>query len=222
MMISKKRNLFFLSAIFLLPTLQIGCTTITSSYYVSQSGNDDNPGSKQKPFKSLQKINSLEIHPGDKIYFKGGEIFPVTLSLNLNGTNDKPVIISSYENENGNATIDGGNKEAVIIRGNHLSLFHFRLKHYSGLRLIEKLNLLSCSSFSLFTSYLYPLYQQNRFYTLLFQMQELLSFFIPDKVCKVIIRFKFCKVDLIRLFNTAFYISIFIRPHPKQESSIVF
>jgi hypothetical protein len=94
------------------------CKSVPNSYYVSQAGDDDNSGSKTKPFKTLQKINSLKLHPGDKIYLKGTIFFQGTLSLTINGLSDKAVLITSYENENGNAVIDGGNKDAIILRVN--------------------------------------------------------------------------------------------------------
>lgn len=66
------------------------------------------------------------------------------------------------------------------------------------------------------------LYQHNRFDGLLFQMQEFLSFFILHKIGKVVVRFKFHEMNLIRLFYVAFYITICTWPHPKQKPAIVF
>jgi len=102
--------------------LLTSCTNSFNSYYVSQTGNDDNTGTKSKPFKTLQKMNSIQLKAGDKIYLKGNERFAGTLSLTITGTVDRPVSITSYENENGNATIDGGNKEAIILRGSYFQL----------------------------------------------------------------------------------------------------
>ena len=53
-------------------------------------------------------------------------------------------------------------------------------------------------------------------------MQKPLSFFVLHKICKVMIGLKFYKVDFIRLLQTAFYISIYTRPHPQQKPPIVF
>lgn len=104
------------------------CTNSTNGYYVSQSGNDNNPGTKAKPFKTLQKVNSIQLKPGDVIYLKGGEIFPGTLSLKINGTSEKPVVITSYERAHGHAIIDGGNKDAIILRGNYFQLKDINVK----------------------------------------------------------------------------------------------
>ena len=105
---------------------QISCTHATNAHYVSQAGNDNNPGTKDKPLKSLQKINTIKFKPGDKIYLNGNETFSGTLLLTVNGSTDEPVIISSYGN--GNATIDGGNEEAINIRGSHFQLNNINTK----------------------------------------------------------------------------------------------
>ena len=44
-------------------------------YYVSSSqGNDQNDGlSIESPFKSIDKLNSMQFNPGDSIYFKSGD-----------------------------------------------------------------------------------------------------------------------------------------------------
>ncbi len=45
-------------------------------YYVSTSGNDDNDGkSPQTPWKSLGKVSTAELNPGDGVCFKRGDIF---------------------------------------------------------------------------------------------------------------------------------------------------
>ena len=108
--------------------LQIQCTSAPNVYYASKSGDDNNPGTKSKPFKSLRKLNTVTFHPGDKIYLKGQEVFSGTLSLNVNGTSDKPIHITSYENENGNAIINSDNKEAIIVHGSYFQLKNINVK----------------------------------------------------------------------------------------------
>ena len=127
----KKNNIaeiVFLLLIVNMTTLQMQCKSVPNSYYVSQAGDDDNSGSKAKPFKTLQKINSLKLNPGAKIYLKGKDFFQGTLSLTINGVSDKAILIASYENENGNAVIDGGNKDAIILRGKHFHLKDINVK----------------------------------------------------------------------------------------------
>jgi hypothetical protein len=108
--------------------LQIRCSDIRNAYYVSQKGDDNNPGTKTRPFKSLQKLSSIELQPGAGIYLKGGEVFTGTLELTVNGAPGNPIVISSYDNTNGNAVIDGGNKEAVVLKANYFELKNINVK----------------------------------------------------------------------------------------------
>lgn len=95
-------------------------------YYVSQEGDDGNPGSEERPFKTLNKINAINLEPGDQVLFKGGEVFDGTLWLDLDGRQSQPIIISSYGG--GQATINGGAKEAVIISGKYFELRQINAK----------------------------------------------------------------------------------------------
>ena len=38
------------------------------AYYFSANGNDNNDGSVERPFKSIQKLNSLHLTAGDAVY----------------------------------------------------------------------------------------------------------------------------------------------------------
>jgi hypothetical protein len=95
-------------------------------YHISVSGSDDNPGTLKEPLKSIEKVNTLRLKPGDKILFKGGEIFPGTLSLSLDGTSAEPVVIGAYGE--GKALISGGTAEAVVITGKHFVLTNIHAK----------------------------------------------------------------------------------------------
>jgi hypothetical protein len=124
--IHKRPGLILLFILLVTAGFLQSCNNSADGYYVSQSGDDNNPGTKKKPFKSLQKLGSVILKPGDKIYLHGSETFTGTLLLTANGTIEKPVIISSYGK--GTATIDGGNKEAVIIHGSHFQLKNINAK----------------------------------------------------------------------------------------------
>ena len=68
------------------------------AYYINTSGNDENTGDKNHPFKTIAMINSVELHAGDSVLFEGGQAFKGTIFINNNesGTAGKPIIISSY------------------------------------------------------------------------------------------------------------------------------
>lgn len=83
-------------------------------WYVSQKGNDANPGTKAKPFKTVNRVNKLSLGPGDTVYFRSGQIFKGTIELNtaINGTKAKPVVITS--DGKGRAVIDA--KDSIGFR----------------------------------------------------------------------------------------------------------
>src|SRR6187549_1072326 len=67
------------------------------SYYISSDGNDENDGSKQHPWQTIKKINSVKLHAGDAVLLRGGDTFTGTLRVrNINGTASEPVLITSY------------------------------------------------------------------------------------------------------------------------------
>ena len=90
--------LFFISIASILPQ---------TTYYVSSSqGNDLNSGtSENSPYKTINKINSLDLSPGDKVLFKcndiwQGEILTIKnsgvstdkISFGSYGSGDKPIL----------------------------------------------------------------------------------------------------------------------------------
>jgi hypothetical protein len=87
-----------------------------SCYYISPSGNDQNPGTKLNPWKTIGKINKTNLYPGDTLLFEGGANFAGTLIFDSldSGMEGKIVTIGSYGN--GRAYIDGGNSEGIIVR----------------------------------------------------------------------------------------------------------
>lgn len=104
---------------FLLLIIQISYSQKTSSishnYYFSYSGNDNNNGTIDHPFNSILKFNSLELKPGDKIYFKSGETFNGSMILDSTkyGAEKKNIEISSYGK--GKAIINSGNLAAFLL-----------------------------------------------------------------------------------------------------------
>ena len=69
-----------------------------NTYYVdSVNGNDTNPGtSVAKPWKTLEKVNSIVFQPGDKILFKTGCSWTGLLRPQGSGSEGKPIIIDMY------------------------------------------------------------------------------------------------------------------------------
>jgi hypothetical protein len=85
------------------------------TFYFSESGNDNNDGSKEHPLKTIFKLNAIHLAPGDVIYFHGGDTFEGSISLDSSkfGTAILPILIGSYGN--GEAHISSGNLSAITI-----------------------------------------------------------------------------------------------------------
>lgn len=107
---------FCLYSIAISIAFSIGCKTEITSFYLSPSGNDNNSGTIRRPWKSIDRINHTSFSPGSKVLFEGGATFNGTIKLDSldKGTSDKNIIIGSYGN--GNAVIDGGDAEGIIIK----------------------------------------------------------------------------------------------------------
>lgn len=73
------------------------------SYYVATNGNDSNPGSIDKPLRSIQKAVNMA-RPGDVIYVRGGT-YSESIVIRNSGTVDKPIVLAAYPGEK--PVIDG-------------------------------------------------------------------------------------------------------------------
>lgn len=101
------KRIHFLAGILL---LLIGCSAPTSTYYVDgQLGNDTNPGTLGKPFKTIKWINSVQLHAGIQYFLPVGKLSRVFQLKGLKGTKEQPITIGSYGN--GRAIINGENGE---------------------------------------------------------------------------------------------------------------
>ncbi len=89
-----------LSIVLLVLAAAPGAATPTAeTYYVSSSfGNDTNNGlSEGTPFASINKVNSLNLQPGDRVFFKCGDIWRAEqLVLSKSGTESAPIEFNSY------------------------------------------------------------------------------------------------------------------------------
>jgi len=88
-----------------------------TTYYVDGAGgNDSNSGtSEAEPWATISRANALDLEPGDRLLFKGGEVIDGNLQLGAldAGTAKKPVVVSSYGE--GRARIEAGKGKGVSI-----------------------------------------------------------------------------------------------------------
>ncbi|MDD5695021.1 MAG: right-handed parallel beta-helix repeat-containing protein [Bacteroidales bacterium] len=90
----------------------------TCTYYVDPvSGNDTNTGmSPTKAYRSLEKLRSLALHPGDSILLKSGAVFTEPFYLSCKGDSLKPVIVGKY----GGSARPHIRMDASVLRAVHI------------------------------------------------------------------------------------------------------
>ena len=72
-------------------------TSVTqSSFFVAQHGDDTNPGTKTKPWKTLQLVNQHKFNPGDTVFFSRGSRFNGALHISNSGTKDRSITYTAY------------------------------------------------------------------------------------------------------------------------------
>lgn len=104
----------------------------TTNYYVSSVGNDNNPGTFEKPFKTIKKACDL-VMPGGIIYVRGG-IY-----------NERIEILSSGSEEEGYINITNYPGENPILEGNELTV----PEAHTGMVFIENKSYIRISGFEI-------------------------------------------------------------------------
>lgn len=87
-----------------------------TTYYLSNNGNDNNPGTRQLPFKSIEKLNQLIFKPGDEILFNGSQVYKGSLVIDENDSSiaGKPIYISSYGK--GKAILKASKGNGILVK----------------------------------------------------------------------------------------------------------
>jgi len=104
--------------IFLPCFMIMGCQqNLTATYYISPSGNDSHSSTyAQNAWRTIDKVNAIDLNPGDKVLLQGGRDYPGNLLLTAEdaGTPEHPVVIASYGS--GRARIKAGDGSGVTVR----------------------------------------------------------------------------------------------------------
>lgn len=104
-------------------------STNGKTFYVDNAGNDKGDGSKNNPWKTIDKLNTLQLHAGDTVYLEGGQTFSGIIQIDSldNGIENNPIVITS--SGNGKAIIDGGNGTALsIYRTKYITISNLTIK----------------------------------------------------------------------------------------------
>jgi len=67
-----------------------------AEFYVASHGDDENPGTKKLPWKTLAAVNDKEFAPGDTVYFARGSKFEGGFVVSSSGTRERPIIFTAY------------------------------------------------------------------------------------------------------------------------------
>lgn len=87
-------NTQILTIFILLFTQQLVC----AQYYVSPTGSDNNQGTHQQPFRSIQKAADIML-AGDTCYIMKGIYRETVIPVNSGMSDNNPIVFASYNNE---------------------------------------------------------------------------------------------------------------------------
>ncbi|HEY9768028.1 MAG TPA: hypothetical protein V6C71_05900 [Coleofasciculaceae cyanobacterium] len=100
MFIKKLRTIVFGTGIFASLAMSV-CEP--EGYFVSPNGSNDNPGTIDRPFKTVQKCADA-VQPGETCWLRKGT-YRETIQPKVSGTKEKPIVFAAYKNEQ--VTISG-------------------------------------------------------------------------------------------------------------------
>jgi hypothetical protein len=120
----------------------LGCSTLDGSpaqivnYYISPHGSDQNRGTIDEPWRTLEHALQ-KLSPGDTLYLRGGTYYENGIVVRTKGTASAPIVIQSYPGER--AVIDGGvpyfvdapNSDWELVDGN-IHLYRSRRTFLKG------------------------------------------------------------------------------------------
>ena len=106
-----------------------------SVYFVdSLNGNDENSGlDALQAFKSLERVNQLKLHAGDRVLLKAGCVFSGHLDITDSGEQYAPIEIAFYGRENKKPVINGDESEyAVRVTGEYVTVRGLEVSNPKG------------------------------------------------------------------------------------------
>lgn len=99
-------------------------------YYISGSGNDENSGTIDSPWRTIAKLNATDLNTGDTVFLESNETFEGSLQLDSSdsGNHNHPLVITSYGKTK--AIINARNASGLII--NAARNIHIQNLHLTG------------------------------------------------------------------------------------------
>lgn len=98
-------------------------STAGTSYFLSDAGSDDNAGtSADSAWKSLAKINSTALHPGDTVSFRRGDVWTGILLVGHSGNARSAITLNSYGSGSLPTIIAGEDGNCVKLDGDFITV----------------------------------------------------------------------------------------------------
>jgi len=98
---------------------QVALPSSARTFYVSTTGSDANSGTRQdEPWRSLDKVASAALAPGDRVLLRSGDSWSGGLRLTRDGAAGKEIVIGSYGS--GAQPRITGASECVRIEADHV------------------------------------------------------------------------------------------------------
>lgn len=120
-------------------------------YYVSVAGSDSNPGtSSSAPWKSLAKVNSIVLKPGDIVSFRKGDTWSGGIVANQSGTAAAPITLNGYGSGTAPTVTGGKSGNCIRINGSYTIVHGLRAVScgYAGISVTGDRNTVRNSSAS--------------------------------------------------------------------------
>ena len=92
------RTWCFVFLFILIYTLNVNVVCAQNTYYIdSKNGNDNNSGlSVNTPWKSHTMVESVDLQPGDIVYFARGSAWTGGIQIDASGSEGHPIILTNY------------------------------------------------------------------------------------------------------------------------------
>ncbi|WP_010182995.1 choice-of-anchor Q domain-containing protein [Aquimarina agarilytica] len=95
------------------------------NYYVATNGSDGNPGTENRPFKTIQKAANL-VNPGDVVLIKRG-IYRDKIQIRRSGTNGNRIIFKAFPGDELRAIIEGTSLR--LLQSSHIEISGLRVQN---------------------------------------------------------------------------------------------
>jgi len=139
---------FKLIIVFALAAVWAGAAAAGNAYYIdSVNGDDGSPGSKEKPWQSLTKLEGLALEAGDSVLFKRSSEFTGSVIIEASGEKDNPITFKAYGMGElprfSNPDYDKDHGRVFDVKGSYLAfeklLFHNCATQFEGQRRAQTL-----------------------------------------------------------------------------------